>query len=219
MHGSDDEYATLIAQSTSYAVLDVRYRLAPEDPFPAATNDAEDVVKWVLSQPDTYDPKRISVSGFSAGATLALGLAGHVFPKTTFQHAIIFYPAVDLTKPPSTRTAPDPSGKPIPNFVADVFDSCYTPNPEDRKSPLVSPALCSPEDFTAKMLFITCACDNLAPDAEELAQRIAAVPGNTAVSERFEGVNHAWDKQTKPGTPQAEAKDRAYRMALDMLAK
>lgn len=78
-HGTDDEYALRVTMDTPYTVLDVEYRLAPEDPFPAATNDAEDVVKWVLSRSEQFDLKHVSVSGFSAGGNLALGLAGHIF--------------------------------------------------------------------------------------------------------------------------------------------
>lgn len=49
-HGSDDLFCREISRETAYTVLDVQYRLAPENPFPAALNDAEDVINWVLGQ-------------------------------------------------------------------------------------------------------------------------------------------------------------------------
>lgn len=43
--GNDDEYCRYVADRTDYIVIHVQYRLAPEHPFPAAFQDAEDVVK------------------------------------------------------------------------------------------------------------------------------------------------------------------------------
>ena len=117
MHGSDDEYALLVKNQTPYTVLDVQYRLAPEHPFPAAPEDAEDVVNWVLSQPQSFDSTRVSVSGFSAGGNLALGLSGHVFPVATFRHVVAMYPPTDLAKEHSTKVAPDAGGRPLPPWM------------------------------------------------------------------------------------------------------
>jgi len=94
LHGSDDEFALKIQDNTSYTVLDVSYRLAPEHPFPAACKDAEDAVRYVLADLEKYDKNHISVSGFSAGGALALGLCGHVFSQGTFEHVLAFYPPI-----------------------------------------------------------------------------------------------------------------------------
>src|SRR5664279_396705 len=44
-HGADDRFCRHVATRTNHIVLDVQYRVAPENPFPAPVNDAEDVVK------------------------------------------------------------------------------------------------------------------------------------------------------------------------------
>ncbi|KAF2152745.1 putative esterase/lipase [Myriangium duriaei CBS 260.36] len=218
MHGSDDEFALKIINNTSFTVIDVKYRLAPEDPFPAAPHDAEDAVKWVLSQPQKFDQSRVSLSGFSAGANLILGLSGQAFPSNTFRHVLAFYPPTDISRNPASKKAPDPNGKPIPARVAKLFDDCYTPAPIDRQQPLVSPTYCQPAHFGSDMLFITCAYDTLALEAEALAEAVRSA-GSHVVHERMEKCNHAWDKNTKPGTVQEAAKFRAYNMAVDMLSK
>ncbi|EMC90834.1 hypothetical protein BAUCODRAFT_80751 [Baudoinia panamericana UAMH 10762] len=220
MHGSDDEYAVRVAKDTPYTVLDVQYRLAPENPFPAAPNDAEDVVRWVLARPNEYDPKHVSVSGFSAGGNLALGLAGHTIPQGTFRHVIVFYPPTDLTLKPHEKTAPDPSGKPIPDELSTLFNNSYAPSPpHDPKNPLLSPALIPADRFPDNVLVITCACDSLAPETEGLAERIKAVPGKHLVHRRLEKCDHAWDKSYQPGTVQEKAKDEAYDLAVEMLGR
>jgi acetyl esterase/lipase len=52
--------------------LSVGYRLAPENPFPAAAEDAISSYRWLLDQ--GISPSRISVVGDSAGGGLALSM-------------------------------------------------------------------------------------------------------------------------------------------------
>lgn len=218
MHGSDDEFAMRIAKDTKYTVLDVQYRLAPEHPFPSGAYDAEDVVRYVLSKPQEYDLNRVAVSGFSAGGNFALGLSGHVFPAATFRHVLTYYPVTDLSKDPRTKTAPDTSGQPLPTWMMDIFNSCYCPEGVDKAQPLMSPSYIEGEKFPDSMLIITCAQDTLAPEVEELVKKVQAVPGKHVKHERVELCGHAWDKMYKPGTPEEKAKDRAYDMAVELLA-
>ncbi|KAJ5572695.1 esterase/lipase [Penicillium hetheringtonii] len=95
-HGEDDEYCRRISQATKYTVVDCSYRLAPENPFPAALNDVEDAVKYILNQPSVYDPTNFSIGGFSAGGNLSLAASACLFPPETFRSLIAFYPALDL---------------------------------------------------------------------------------------------------------------------------
>ncbi|KAF4994393.1 hypothetical protein FGRMN_5812 [Fusarium graminum] len=56
-------------------VVSVDYGLAPENPFPAAIEDAIDAIRWVSSSPTQLpqlDTSRISICGTSSGANLAI---------------------------------------------------------------------------------------------------------------------------------------------------
>jgi len=217
LHGSDDEFALKIKDKTSYTVLDVSYRLAPEDPFPAACNDAEDAVKYVLAHPEKYDKNHVSVSGFSAGGALALGLCGHVFSQGTFEHALAFYPPTDLSVEPTEKSTPDPTSTSIPDWLATAFNDCYVPPPIDRSHPLISPAKIEASRFPKNVLIITCSNDNLAPETEAIADRLENLPGVNLKRRRMEHCKHAWDKEYTAGSVQERAKDEAYAMAVDML--
>jgi len=61
-----------IANLTQIKVIAVRYRLAPEFPFPAAVDDAVLVYREVLK---TYKPQHVGVFGTSAGAILTAEFA------------------------------------------------------------------------------------------------------------------------------------------------
>ena len=56
-------------------------------------------------------------------------------------------------------------------------------------------------------------------EAEKLAENIRNVDGKCVVYERMDGCAHGWDKEAVRGTPQCDAKDKAYKMAADMLRK
>ncbi len=61
-----------ISQASGCAVLGINYRLAPENPYPAALEDAMTAYKWLLHHP--YPHNHIIFAGVSAGANLALSL-------------------------------------------------------------------------------------------------------------------------------------------------
>lgn len=54
-------------------VLTIDYRIAPEDPYPAALEDAAAAYEWLLKEKG-YNPEHIVVAGDSAGGGLSLAL-------------------------------------------------------------------------------------------------------------------------------------------------
>jgi alpha/beta hydrolase fold len=115
--------------------------LGARNPFPAALNDVEDVVKWVLEQRDEFDRNRLAISGFSAGGTLALVAASTSFPKGTFRSVLAFYPLTNLVTYPGLKTAPDTSGKPILAFIERAFNQT-TSRQLANKRPTCLPVFC-----------------------------------------------------------------------------
>ncbi len=73
------------------------YRLAPEDPYPAALEDALAAYRWMLSR--GADPRRIIVAGDSAGGGLSLALLDRLraldLPQPRL--AVLLSPWVDLS--------------------------------------------------------------------------------------------------------------------------
>jgi len=221
-HGSDDVFCRLVSQKTQYTVLDIQYRLAPEHPFPAATNDVEDVIKYVLSHGTEYDVSHIALSGFSAGGTLALAaVSSPALPPNSIDSILVFYPAVDLSIDPAKKVQPDPSGpNVIPAMGARLFNACYISKDEEH-NPMVSPAFMNVSKMPKNVLFVTCAYDTLAIEAETLGKKIEEEKGEgrNLVCKRIEGVSHAWDKSCKVGSEAEKKRDEAYALAVDMLNK
>jgi acetyl esterase/lipase len=64
------ELVSRIVREAQASGLSVDYRLAPENPFPAAVEDATAAYRWLLAQ--GVEPSRIVVAGDSAGGGLTL---------------------------------------------------------------------------------------------------------------------------------------------------
>lgn len=67
----------LLAQRSGAVVFNVEYRLAQVSPYPCATDDSWQVVKYVKAHAEWLgvDPERITVAGDSAGGNLAAACA------------------------------------------------------------------------------------------------------------------------------------------------
>jgi acetyl esterase/lipase len=75
VYGSSDTHRPFInriAKGSGIVVLSVNYRLAPENPFPAAHDDALSVYQSLINTGD-YKPEQIILMGDSAGAALCTG--------------------------------------------------------------------------------------------------------------------------------------------------
>jgi acetyl esterase/lipase len=78
--------------------VSAEYRLAPEDPFPAAHDDAMRALGWLVDRADELgiDPGRIVVAGASAGGGLAAGVALAARDQgIPLVGQLLFYPMID----------------------------------------------------------------------------------------------------------------------------
>lgn len=93
---SHRDLASRLAKAAHQKVLMMDYRLAPENPFPAALDDIFEVYEWLLDH--HYLHKDIALAGDSAGGNLALSLmlklkASNIpLPSA----AVLFSPWLDL---------------------------------------------------------------------------------------------------------------------------
>lgn len=88
-----------VASGSTFRVLSVRYRLAPQYPFPAATDDCEAVLKWALEGHGLdygIDPKKIALGGDSAGGNMTAYLTQKYRDKIEAQ--VLYYPLMQLVE-------------------------------------------------------------------------------------------------------------------------
>lgn len=102
------------AVAADAVVVSVDYRLAPENPFPAAVEDVWAATRWVSANAGQFDAdaSRLAVAGDSAGGTLAAVVAqsarDHGEPTIAFQ--LLWYPSTmwDTSLPSFTENAEAP---------------------------------------------------------------------------------------------------------------
>lgn len=116
------------------------YRLAPENPFPAALDDAVRSYRWLLDD-RKIDPRRIAVTGDSAGGGLGLGLLLRARDEGLPLPAcyVGLSPWTDLTGASDSIEANngrDVLFGVVPTPVAGMLGELYA---EDTADPMVSP--------------------------------------------------------------------------------
>lgn len=95
----DDGFSTSLALKFNAVVVSVEYRLAPENPYPAAVEDCYAGIVWMAKNAKMLkiDPERLIVYGGSAGGGLTIAMSlmarDNNYPKIAFQMAL--YPMID----------------------------------------------------------------------------------------------------------------------------
>lgn len=96
-----DNQARTICRDTQAVVVSVEYRLAPEDPWPAAPDDCFAAAQWVFDHVGEFggEPDAIGVAGDSAGGNLAAVTAVRARDAgLQFRAQLLIYPAVDFNE-------------------------------------------------------------------------------------------------------------------------
>ncbi|KAJ4392351.1 hypothetical protein N0V93_005977 [Gnomoniopsis smithogilvyi] len=164
--GSNILYCARVAFELGIIVIDADYRKAPEHPFPAASNDVEDVLRWISSSAAEeadwlLDKTRVAISGFSSGGSLALAAASvvrtdaHPALGVDIRAVVGIYPSTDLVTPPEKKRPPKEGiGKTSPGFLRICLD-CYVPDQEQRADPRASPGRADPNTFPQSVAIFT----------------------------------------------------------------
>ena len=190
-----DDVARYLAKAAGGTVVSVDYRLAPENPFPAAVDDAYAALQWVSENAESLggDPSRITVAGDSAGgnlsAVVSLRARDRNGPKISYQALI--YPATNLSRL-DTRSQNDfATGFFLTKEGLEWFRSHYLPTPEDRADPYASPLLAPDHSNLPPAVVITAQFDPLRDEGEAYAEKLrqAGVPVEVV---RYDGVIHGF---------------------------
>jgi acetyl esterase len=92
--------ASHVAARAGCVVVSPTYRLAPEDPYPAAVEDALAVLAWVAEHAADLggDPAQLAVMGDSAGGNLAavVSLLARDAGAPALRAQVLIYPAVEM---------------------------------------------------------------------------------------------------------------------------
>ncbi len=138
--GSCNDHRTIVskfAKQTGVTNLTYEYRLAPENPFPAALDDSVAVYSWLLKS--GYKPENILVAGESAGGGLCLALLLALKAQNIALPvaAVSISPWTDLTcSGESYSTKNKVSLAPMNSWI--VFSKYYCGNQQPH-NPLISP--------------------------------------------------------------------------------
>ncbi len=146
-HDLQDARLDRLARETGLAVVSVGYRLAPENPYPAAPDDCEAAALWLLGtegRATVGAGSPLAIGGDSAGAHLAvvtlLRLRDRHGITGAFDAAVLEYGGFDLSMTPSQRLWGERNlvlSEAIISWFADQFLPAH--DREQRRDPDISP--------------------------------------------------------------------------------
>jgi len=190
-----DNVTRYLANASGGIVVSVDYGLAPENPFPAAVDDAYAALEWVSENAESLggDPSRIAVAGDSAGgnlsAVVSLRARDRNGPKILCQGLI--YPATNLSALDTQSHKDFSEGFFLTNQALEWFRSQYVPKPAVRTDPYVSPLLAKDLRNLPPAVVITAQFDPLRDEGEAYAEKLrqAGVPVELV---RYDGMLHGF---------------------------
>ncbi|NMO05133.1 alpha/beta hydrolase [Gordonia sp. TBRC 11910] len=138
---SHDGAVRNLAIDAGVDVLSIDYRLAPENPFPAAVDDAVAAFRFAVEKaPEWGVPAdRIGVAGDSAGGNLAAVVCQQVRGDDVVpRHQLLIYPVTDLVGATASHDE-FATGFFLTKSEMDWFTDQYVPDVGQRTDPRASP--------------------------------------------------------------------------------
>ena len=137
-----DGLCRIMANEGGFRVISVDYRLAPENKYPAAIDDAFATLAWVCANAAHIgvDANRIAVGGDSAGGALAAQVTHLAKAKggLTLACQMLLFPVAQIGEVTKSLRKFE-AGYFLEKETLDWFYDCYLPAGADKNDPKISP--------------------------------------------------------------------------------
>ena len=210
-----DPLLEAVAKHARLTCISVEYRLAPEDPYPAAPDDCEAAALWLAENAKTeFGTNRLVVGGASAGAHLAAVTLLRMRDRhraQPFCGASLTYGAYDLNITPSARNWGDRPlvlTTPLIKWFGDNFLPPKTYDAAARMNPDISPIYADLSEMPPAH-FLVGTLDPLLDDTLFMHDRWMAA-GNNAVLDIAPGGIHGFNAFPSQLTTEMNAKAIAF---------
>lgn len=193
---SHDSVCRQLANGAASKVIAIDYRLAPENKFPAAVEDAMAAASWICEHAGQLDidPSRIAIGGDSAGGNLSAVVANSL-GRDILKFQLLIYPATDRTQQtPSLRDLRE--GVTLDARILEYFNDGYFGGVDvDTSDPRISPARALDHSKAPPAHIVTAEYDPLRDEGKAYADILEAA--GVAVSyECYAGLMHNFAQQT-----------------------
>lgn len=193
--GDNEAACREICRSCSAVVVSVDYRLAPENPFPAAAEDTYAVVSWLAAHGDEWgvEGSRIAVGGESAGGNLAAvcSLMARDLGGPAIALQLLVSPVVGAPGDARESYRDYADGYFQTASSMEYFFQQYPRSPEDLKNPYLLPLAATDLSGLAPALVMTAECEVLRDEGEDYARRLSEA-GTPCELARYDGQIHGF---------------------------
>ena len=214
---SADSVCRFLCAEAGVTVVSVDYRLAPEHPFPAATEDLLDAYRYVVSTAPSWGigADRVMVGGDSAGGNLAIVTAMQVrdrgrqgiehLPRPLLQ--VAFFPWVDFVNRYPSHIKFE-FGYFLTTAQLEWYADHYVPATEQRANPHVSPLLAKDLRDLGPVYVGVAGFDPLRDEGLAIAERLREEGNDVRLDVDARHI-HAYVNATGVGTTSTAALRRA----------
>jgi len=199
-------WCALLSDQTGAVVVSCSYRSAPRNTFPAAHDDIDDVVAWILAHASDInaDPNLLTVGGSSVGGNLALSVAQYLYRQSQANVSPMlyiakgflgFYAPVNFRQRPEEKPVPRNYPKKDPlSFLMPMFDAYAGPNrARDWENPRLNTCIADTKTLPEDMLFIVAGIDVLMHEQLTFIERTRSEIKAEANTDRSAEAR-VWDK-------------------------
>ena len=189
-----DNLCRSLARQTEAVVVSVAYRLAPENPYPAAPLDCYAATCWLVENAAALgvDGRRLALAGDSAGGNLALAVsqmaAQRQGPKIRYQ--CLFYPVTDA-RCDSQSYEDFADGYLLSSAMMYWFWQQYLQGSGQGDEPWASPLRADSMAGMPPTTLLTAEFDPLRDEGEAFARRLLEA-GISVRLQRCEGMTHGF---------------------------
>jgi len=191
----DEKINLRIRERTGVKIISIDYPKAPQNPYPAGVEATYEVIRHYYENASEYgiDSGRIGIGGYSSGGNFATVTCMKAKERKDIEikYQILVYPGTDATTDPYERPKCE---RGLSNKMIEMIVLSYVEDPEETRSPYVSPVLATNDRLTGlpkALVILAGAGDPLTPEGLVYAEKLRDAGVNVELHE-FEGTLHGF---------------------------